>query len=97
MIKNREPLSMAEATDLIDKERGADFLAFIKKFTKTKTKDAENIRKSLASLDLMKLDDKTISKIIDLLPENEEELSKIFVGISLDDEETKKVLGVLQK
>jgi len=96
MINNRIPLSMAEATEYMDKSIGGETLAFIKKFTKLKAKEAKELRTKIQKLDILKLDDKSISKIIDLMPSNEEELSKVFVGLSLDEEESKKVLDVIK-
>lgn len=83
---------MAESIELMDKEHNAEMLTFVRKFVKTKPGDAEETRENIEGLGLMKLDDKSISKIIDLLPENEEDLSKIFIGIGLDEEESKRVL-----
>jgi len=97
MIKNRESLSMAEATDLIHKEKGEEFLSFIRKFVKLKTKDAQEMRKSFEELKMMKLDERAISKLIDLLPETNEELNKIFIGVSLDEDENEKVLEIIKK
>ena len=97
MIKNRESLSMAEATDLIHKEKGEEFLSFIRKFVKLKTKDAQEMRKSFEELKMMKLDERVISKLIDLLPETNEELNKIFIGVSLDEDENEKVLEIIKK
>jgi|SRR3989338_5659336 len=97
MIKNRESLSMAEATDLIHKEKGEEFLSFIRKFVKLKTKDAQEMRKSFEELKMMKLDERAISKLIDLLPETNEELNKIFIGVSLDEDENKNVLEIIKK
>lgn len=99
MIKNSSPLSMAEATDFIkgSKDEGKEMQGFIKKFTKLKAKEGKEMREKLQSLDVIKLDDSYISKIIDVLPENEEELNKIFTGMSLDDEEAKKVLDVVKE
>jgi len=79
------------------KDEGKDMLSFIKKFSKLKTKDAKELRKKIQDLELMKLDDKNISKILDVLPENAEELNKIFVGISLDEDETKKILDTVKE
>lgn len=90
---------MAEATKYIkdSKEEGKDVLGFIKKFTKLKPSKAKELREKLELLDIIKIDDKQISKIIDLLPEKEEELNKTFVGINLDEEESKKILGVIKE
>ncbi|MBI3623829.1 hypothetical protein HY212_07160 [Candidatus Pacearchaeota archaeon] len=97
MIKNNEPLSMAEATEYIDKASGAEVLAFVKKFLDLKANDGKEIRKKIKSFDSIKIDEKNISKIIDIMPENEEELNKIFVGTSLDDDEAKKILDVIKE
>jgi DNA-directed RNA polymerase subunit F len=38
-----------------------------------------------------------IVKIIDTLPENSEELNKIFIDVSLDEDETRKILDTIKK
>jgi len=90
MIKNTELLSMAEAIEYVNKEDSIDIKGFIKKFTKLKPKEAKELKKKLEGLDMMKLRAEQIIKIIDLLPENQEDLNKI-VDISLDENETKKI------
>jgi len=97
MIKNRDPISMPEAMEHITKEHGAETLAFIKKFTSLKEKDGKEMRKKLEALNNVKLDGKSISKIIELLPENDEELSKVAQGALLDDEESKKVFDIVKE
>jgi DNA-directed RNA polymerase subunit F len=37
-----------------------------------------------------------ISKIIDITPENQEDINKIFVGINLDENESKKILDTIK-
>ena len=88
---------MSEATEFIDKDRKADVLAFVRKFTALKAKDGQEMRKKINDLGLIKIDNKNISKIIDILPENEEDLNKIFWGMSLDEEESKKVLDIVKE
>jgi DNA-directed RNA polymerase subunit F len=99
MIRNRESLSMSEATEHMKEGKGnaTELSGFIKKFSKISVKDSKNLRKKLEGLELIKIDGKDISKIIDLMPENEEELNKIFVGISLDEEEIKKILDLVKE
>lgn len=94
MINNREPISMSEAIEYIDKEDegGKETVGFIRKFVKTDSKDAVALREKLKELDLMKLKEEDISKVIDLLPETSEELNKIFVDVGLDEDETKNIL-----
>ena len=45
----------------------------------------------------MKIKLEYIVKIIDILPETAEELNKIFVDVSLDEDETKKILDTIKK
>ncbi len=99
MIKNNKPLSMAETTEYLKrmKDEGKEMKGFIKKFVKLKAKDAKEMRKKLEALDLVKLNEEYTSKIIDILPENDEELNKIFVGGGLDEEETKKILDIVKE
>ncbi|MBU2503882.1 MAG: hypothetical protein KJ879_02405 [Nanoarchaeota archaeon] len=99
MIKNREPLSMAEATEYIkgDSETGAEVLKFIKKFVKIDAKKASELRKEIESLELIKIRPEDTTKIIDLLPNNSENLNKIFNDMSLDEDETNKILETIKK
>ena len=94
-IRNNEPLSMAEVTEYLDKD--SETMKFIKKFTKTTSKEAREFRKKLESLDLMKMKSEHVSKIIDLMPENNEDLNKIFVGTSLDEDESKRILDTIKE
>ena len=99
MIKNNKPLSMVEATEYLqkDKESDAELIGFIKKFTKIKIKDAKELRKEIEELNLMKVKEEYIAKIIDLMPDNAEDLNKIFVDINLDEDESKKILDTIKK
>ena len=99
MIINKEPLSMAEAVKYVKKDESSetDVLGFIKKFTKTKPADAEALRKKLESLELMKVREEHIAKIIDLLPENAEELNKIFAEVGLDEDEVQKIIDAVKE
>ena len=99
MIKNREPLSMAESVEYLKKseESEAELLAFIKKFTKLDVKSAKELRSKLKELDLIKINDHHIVKIIDLLPQDQEELNKILIDASLDEDETKKILETVKQ
>ncbi len=99
MIKNMTPLSMAEAFESIKKDSDSEveIKKFIKKFVKLKPEKAKIIREKLEGLDLMKIKPEHIAKIIDLLPENSENLNKIFNDVSLDEDETKKILETTEE
>ncbi len=99
MIRNTTPLSMAESLEYIEKEKKAEkpVADFIKKFVKITPKEAKELRKKLDDLKIIKLNDVNISKIIDILPEKAEEINKIFVDISLDENETKRILDTIKE
>jgi len=95
MINSNEPMSIPESGKYV--EKGSDFSTFVKKFTKLSPSEALEFREKLEKLDLMKLKTEYIVKIIDIMPENQEDLNKIFVGISLDEDESKKILDTVKE
>ena len=90
---------MAEITEYSkgDKDSEVEVKGFIKKFVKSKPEEAKEMRKKIEALDLLKLKPDHISKIIDLMPENDESLNKVFTDVSLDEDETKKILDIIKE
>jgi DNA-directed RNA polymerase subunit F len=99
MIKSMNSISMAEALEYLKDAEGkeSDVKGFIKKFTKLSPEKAKQIREKIESLDLMKVREEHISEIINLLPENSDELNKIFKESNLDEDESKKILDILKE
>jgi len=97
MIKNNKPLSLTEASQYLDESNDSELIGFVKKFTKRDLKEALKLRKNLEDLDLLKIRADHIVKIIDLMPETQEDLNKIFVDIGLDEEESKKILDEIKE
>lgn len=99
MIRKSEPLSMPEVLGYLDKkeENEANLIGFIEKFTKLDSKKAKELKSKLEGLELMKLKDEDVVKIIDIMPENLEELNKILSGVNLDEDETKKILETIKE
>lgn len=99
MIKNSEPLSMAEVAEYVKKndENETEIIGFIKKFNKLKLKEARELKKEIEALGIIKIKQEYAIKMIDLLPETAEELNKIFVDVSLEEDETKKILETIKK
>ena len=100
-----KPLSLAEAQKIVGAlkdegevdERNKEIKGFLKKFLKIDIKEAEALKKDLEELKLMKLKEAHIVKIIDVMPEDSSDLSKILSDISLDEDEVTKVLEVVKK
>ena len=99
MIKNNEPLSMPETMEYAkkDSETGKEIVGFIKKFTKLKPAEAKELKKKLQELDLIKLNENHIVKIVDFLPDDNEEVNKIVVDANLNEDEIKKVLETIKE
>lgn len=101
MIKSSQPLSMPEVKKLLggieDNERKKQLEIFIKKFSKMQIKKAADLKKELDALNLIKLKPEHIVNIIDILPEDTSDLNKIFVDVSLDEDETNKVFEIVKK
>jgi DNA-directed RNA polymerase subunit F len=98
MIIDMKPLSMAEAREIIENtEDEKEIVPFIKKFSKIDPKEAKKLRQELSEIGLMKLKDEYAAKIVDLLPEDAVDLNKIFVDVSLEEEEINKILEVVKK
>ena len=101
MIKDMQALSVAEVKKTLesveDSEKKTQFETFLKKFSKTSFKKASELKKDLQDLNLIKLKEEHIVKIIDLMPEDASDLNKVFTDVSLDEDETKKVLELVKK
>ncbi len=97
MILNKESLSMAEASEYVEKGSETDVKGFIKKFVKIKPEKAKELRAKLKELDLIKMNNEHIAKLIDLLPETTDELNKIFSDVGLDEDENKKILDTIKE
>lgn len=100
MIIERTPLSLNEVEEIIkdspDSEKKEEIKKFLKKFLKTKPEQAKKIKENLEKLDLLKIKKEHIIKIIDLLPTDASDLNKIFIDVSLSEDEINKILEVVK-
>jgi len=94
MIEKLNSLSRAESLEYI-KEK--ELKLFAKNFIKLKEEKAKELRKKIENLNLIKLNQKQTSKIIDFLPEDKEDLNKILQDVSLDENETAKLLSTIKE
>ena len=98
MIIERTPLSIAEAGEFLSKDaENTELIGFIKKFTKLSPEEGKKLREKLVGLDLMRLRNSSISKVIDLMPENKEDLAKILVDMNLEEDERNKILETIKE
>jgi len=96
-INEMKPLSITETKDIVENIEDKELVSFLKKFTKLNSKKAEKMRKEIQDLGILKIKDEHIIKIIDLMPEDISDINKIFVDVSLDEDEINKLLEVVKK
>ena len=92
MYEAKDKLSELKETD---KAKAVE--EFLKKFTKLTGEKAKALKKEIEWLGIIKLRPFDVIKIVDFLPENAIELNKIFAEISLDTDETNKILDTIKK
>ncbi|PIU75955.1 DNA-directed RNA polymerase subunit F [Candidatus Pacearchaeota archaeon CG06_land_8_20_14_3_00_35_12] len=102
MIKSKEPITLAEVRDICkdkeENEKAKQILSYAKQFSKLKTEDALKLKKELQELGIAKLRALHIVKIIDVMPEDADDVRKIFVDdISLNQDEISKILETVKK
>ncbi|MEM0465144.1 MAG: hypothetical protein QXW97_00385 [Candidatus Pacearchaeota archaeon] len=100
MIIDRTPISLNEVEEILKKipdgNKKEEMEIFLKKFLKTKNEQAKKIKEQLEKLDLIKIKQEHIVKIIDLLPSDAFDLNKIFIDVSLNEDETNKILEIVK-
>lgn len=98
MIKSQEPITMAEVAALAgETEKETKLKSFIAQFVKTTEKDAKAMKAELKSLELIKLKDEHIVKIVDFMPEDAADTIKALPGVALDQDEITKILDIVKK
>jgi len=102
MIKESKTITLAEARELLkkaDTDKAKAVVGFIKKFTKLSAQDAFKLKKAPESLNIAKLREEDVVKLIDFKPEDAEDIRKLFASseFSLDQDEITKILKILKK
>jgi DNA-directed RNA polymerase subunit F len=100
MILERQPLNLDEVREIIEKIDDSDnkeeMKVYLKKFLKTKPEKAKKLKEDLEKLDLLKMKREHLVKLVDLMPQDATDLNKIFTDVSLNEEETNKILNVVK-
>ena len=97
-VTEERPITMAEVVSLAgDSEKAEEIKKFIKNFNKMDVAKAIEMKEELKALDLIKLKDEHIVKILDFVPKDASELNKVIIEVSLDSDEVAKILEVTGK
>ena len=95
MIISKRPLTLVEvqayAGDTEEKRVMHDYL---KTFVKVSKANQEKIISSIRALNNPKIKEETMMKLIDFLPKDVEDLSKIFNEVTLSEEESQAILAI---
>ena len=95
-IVEERPVTLSEVAFVVDDgEKGVAIKKFIKDFNKMTLEKAKAMKEDLEKLDLVKLKDRHVVKVVDFMPKSASELNKVLVDVSLDSEETAKILEVV--
>ena len=92
-----KPLTLAEVNSLVGElEERKELKDYIRKFGNLSKEDSLKLAGELRELDNLKVKEEHIVKIVDFVPKTSGELNKIFTDVSLDEEENKKILEIVE-
>lgn len=98
VVREETPITMAEVVALAgDSEKADEIKRFIKNFTEMSAETAKEMKEELENLNILKLKDSHIVKIVDFKPIDASELNKIILDVSLDQDEINKIVEVTKK
>lgn len=98
MILNKTPLSLSHVREYVkDLDENKPVSIYLKKFCKVSKEDAEKISADVRALNNLKIKEESIVKLVDLCPQDSEDIHKIFADVSLTEEETNALLVIVKK
>jgi DNA-directed RNA polymerase subunit F len=98
MILSKKALTMAQAREYAKSQTENVVLQdYFKAYCKLSKEKSLELCSEISALNNMKIKEEHLVKIADFLPQDAEDLSKIFNDVSLNEEETNAILGVVKK
>ena len=98
MILSLKPLSLSEVPPYVPNlEEKKELANYFKQFSKLSAERAAELKAALHNLNNIKIKEEYAVKIVDLLPRTNEDISKIFHDVSLNEEEISVILGVVKE
>ena len=100
MILDRKPLGMSEVSKILetiaDSDKKEQIEIHLKKFLKKKSEKANKIKEELEGLGMLKLKERHIVKVMDVMTEDVSDINKIFTDVDLTEDETNKILEIVK-
>ena len=97
MILNKNPITLAEVKEYVKDMDNKVMEDYLKAFAKLSKSDAHKCAAEIHALNNPKIKEDEIMKIIDFLPKDSEDLNKIFLDVSLSEEESNAILEIVKK
>ena len=108
MIKNIDPISIVEVREIInesikdkkeekEESNSRKVLSFTRKISKISQEDAEKLKKEIDTLGILKIKPAYLVKLVDILPRDAEDVRKIFIDVTLDQNEINQIVGIIKK
>lgn len=97
MILNKKPLSLADVKFYLkDVDGNEELVKYIKKFGKTQKDKSDKIKEKIVALNNPKIREAGVVKVIDFLPEDQEDVNKVFIDANLNEEEASALIEVVK-
>jgi DNA-directed RNA polymerase subunit F len=97
MILSKKPMMLAEVKEYVKSEEENKVLHdYLKAYQKLTLDKAKELFSKIEDLKNPKIKEEHIVKIVDFLPSDAEDLNKIFIDVSLNEEETNAILGIVK-
>ena len=97
MIINQKPVSLAEVKGYIKESDDKKVMSdYIKKFNKLTKDKADKLIEEVRALGNPKINEVGLIKIADFLPQDSEELNKLFSEVNLTEEEATAILNIVR-
>lgn len=94
---NRTPVTLAYVKEQIkDLDESKPIVEYIKAYCKLSKTDADKLLGELKALNNPKISEENFIKIADFLPIDAEDLNKIFMNVSLTEEESNAILSLVK-
>lgn len=98
MILSRKPLPISHLKEhLVAVDESKPIHKYVKDFGKLSKEEAEKLISEINGLKNQKIRDESVVKIVDFLPQDSEEINKIFSDVSLTEEESNAILEIVKK
>ncbi|MBX4212111.1 hypothetical protein KW787_01490 [Candidatus Pacearchaeota archaeon] len=98
MILSKKPLSIADVQHYVKKSEDKKPIdEYLKHFGEMSQEKAHKISESIRKLNNPKITEEDIIKIVDFLPQDAEDLHKIFNQVGLSEEEISKLLQLVKE